>query len=81
MKKIIGYISQPQVQKILLLMVILCIVTIGLYAQSDPGDDPANAPVDGGLSLLLAGGIGYGIKQLRKKQKVISSKQKNEPEN
>ena len=68
MKKIIGYISQPQVQKILLLMVILCIVTIGLYAQSDPGDDPGNAPVDGGLSLLLAGGIGFGIKQLRKKR-------------
>jgi hypothetical protein len=83
MKKIIGYISQPQVQKTVMLLMLLCIVAIGAFADglTDPGDDPGNAPVDGGLSLLLAGGIGYGIKQLRKKQKVISSKQKNEPEN
>jgi len=26
-------------------------------------DDTSDAPVDGGLSLLIAGGIGYGVKK------------------
>jgi len=29
----------------------------------------ANAPIDGGLSLLLAAGVGYGIKKVREKRK------------
>ena len=33
----------------------------------DPGFDPAT-PVDGGLSLLLAAGLGYGANRLRKKR-------------
>ena len=41
-----------------------------LYAQLHaPGDvDIANAPVDGGLSLLIAGGVGYGIRKIRNKR-------------
>ena len=31
----------------------------------------ANAPIDGGLSLLLAAGVGYGINKVRKKGKTI----------
>jgi len=34
---------------------------------NDPGVDPAT-PVDGGLSLLLAAGLGYGANRLRKKR-------------
>jgi hypothetical protein len=34
----------------------------------DPGGDPG-APIDGGLSLLLAAGAGYGIKRSRNKMK------------
>lgn len=33
----------------------------------DPGGDPT--PVDGGLSLLLAAGVGYGANRLRKNRK------------
>jgi hypothetical protein len=33
----------------------------------DPGGDPT--PIDGGLSLLLAAGVGYGAKRLRKNRK------------
>ena len=29
---------------------------------------PENAPIDGGLSLLIAAGVGYGAKKLRKKK-------------
>ena len=33
------------------------------FAQGPP--DPADTPIDGGLSLLLAAGIGYGVKKYR----------------
>lgn len=36
----------------------------------DPGDDP-DAPIDGGIGLLVAAGVGYGIKKAK------DSRQKN----
>ena len=30
---------------------------------------PTGVPLDGGASLLLAGGVAYGLKQLRKRRK------------
>ena len=35
----------------------------------DPSTPPTNLPVDGGLSLLLAAGVGYGANRLRKNRK------------
>jgi hypothetical protein len=35
----------------------------------NPGGEPAGTPVDGGLGLLLAAGVGYGAKRLRKSRK------------
>lgn len=46
---------------------VLCFLPMPAHAQ---GDDP-DVPIDGGLSLLLAAGVGYGIK------KVKESKMKN----
>ncbi len=42
------------------------------YAQ-DPGDDP-DVPFDGGLTVLIAAGVGYGLKKVRdeRKRKKIS---------
>ena len=34
---------------------------------TDP--DPVTTPIDGGVSLLLAGGVAYGIKRLRARRK------------
>ena len=34
----------------------------------DPGGDP-DAPIDGGVSLLVAAGVGYGIKKVRDSRK------------
>ncbi|MBN8838511.1 MAG: hypothetical protein J0I09_14715 [Sphingobacteriia bacterium] len=61
------------IQKILLLTV-LCLCYTGMLHAQLPGlpvgdPDVSNAPVDGGLSLLVAAGIGYGAKQLRKNNK------------
>jgi hypothetical protein len=39
----------------------------------DPGGDP-DAPIDGGVSLLIAAGVGYGFKKAndyRKKNKTV----------
>lgn len=53
-------------------MVILAAISAGvcflpMFAQAQ-GPDP-DVPIDGGLSLLLAAGVGYGIKKIRDKRK------------
>jgi len=65
-------------QRIILIFAFV-LTTVILYAQpGGPGNDPGNGetggavPIDGGLSLLLAAGIGYGAKKgydYRKKKK------------
>jgi len=37
------------------------------HAQGPP--DPQDVPIDGGLTLLLAAGVGYGIKKYRDSKK------------
>lgn len=39
-----------------------------VFAQPGFGDDVDDVPIDGGLSLLIAAGVGYGAKKLRKKK-------------
>ncbi len=51
-----------------------CLVLFSLVPEfcsaqlGDPGDDP-DAPIDGGVSLLVAAGVGYGIKKARDSRK------------
>jgi hypothetical protein len=40
----------------------------------DPGGDP-DAPIDGGVSLLVAAGIGYGIKKVRESRKGVKNEE------
>lgn len=44
---------------------ILMLTVSALHAQdpTDPGDP--DVPIDGGISLLLAAGAGYGIKKIK----------------
>lgn len=57
---------------IVLLLVIIIVPSVYVFAgPSAPGGD-AGAPIDGGISLLVAAGIGYGAKKVhaaRKKTK------------
>jgi hypothetical protein len=39
------------------------------HAQVDPPPDPIDTPIDGGLSILLAAGVGYGVKKAYEKRK------------
>jgi hypothetical protein len=55
---------------LLLLIFAACTATVAL-ADDPPGfggGSPDPIPVDGGASLLVAAGIGYGVKRLRAKK-------------
>lgn len=51
----------------LLTLLFILITTDIIFAQLPglPGDDPAQAPIDGGLGLLAAAGGAYAYKKLR----------------
>ncbi len=53
----------------LCIMFLLFMLPSLLHAQPGFGDDVSDVPVDGGLSLLVAAGIGYGVKKIREKRK------------
>ena len=55
-----------------MLIVLLNVLPCSLKAQSPPDGDP-DAPIDGGVSLLVAAGIGYGIKKHRDSRKKDNS--------
>ena len=57
---------------ITLLTVCFLIPVLPLLAQPTP---PSDAPIDGGLSLLIAGGVGYGVKKIREKRKKQEDKE------
>ena len=51
---------------------ILGVGAVSVKAQGPPpgggGGIPANVPIDGGASLLLAGGVAYGVKKIRERR-------------
>ena len=50
---------------IFILTICFLLPVITLFAQPTP---PSDAPIDGGLSLLIAGGVGYGVKKIKEKR-------------
>ncbi len=53
----------------MLILVICFLLPCLLHAQPGFGDDTDDVPIDGGLSLLVAAGVGYGAKKIREKRK------------
>ena len=53
--------------QILALLAVLFLPTL-LHAQPGFGDDVEDVPIDGGLSLLVAAGVGYGAKKLKERR-------------
>jgi hypothetical protein len=62
----------------IVLCAIMCLPTVLLFAQGDPGGDPdQGVPFDGGLGLLVAAGVGYAAKKgldRRKKRRAEEEK-------
>jgi len=54
------------IRHIIALLLVLALPLITL-ANAEYPDDVTDTPIDGGLSLLVAAGVGYGAKKLRKK--------------
>ena len=52
-------------------IIIVCLPC--LVQAQDPGPGP-DVPIDGGLSLLIAAGVGYGIKKYRNERKKNAEK-------
>ena len=51
------------------MMIITMVLPFFAMAQVDPGCGP-DCPIDGGLSVLLAAGVGYGVKKYRDGRKL-----------
>jgi hypothetical protein len=60
--------------KVLLLLLIVLLPTTTIWSQPSFEDEVMDTPIDGGLSLLVAAGVGYGAKQLRKQKLKATSK-------
>lgn len=61
----------------IILVFILAFHSLPLFAQlPQPGGDPdaADVPIDGGLSMLLAAGVGYAVKKGYEKRKRSNGK-------
>lgn len=56
-----------------LVFVFCCLSKSSLAQIGDPGGD-VDLPIDGGLSILIAAGIGYGVKKVRDERKKNSNK-------
>ena len=55
--------------KLMLMMTLFFVIGIAYSAKADP-DTPTeadSAPIDGGISLLVAAGVGYGVKKMKSK--------------
>ncbi len=61
-------LKTTQALSYIILLCILFILPTFLKAQPVFDDDVNDVPIDGGLSLLVAAGVGYGAKKLREKR-------------
>lgn len=53
---------------------LILFMTLPMFLLAQPGfdDDVSDVPVDGGLSLLVAAGVGYGAKRLKAMKKNVN---------
>ena len=53
---------------LLILFILLVFVSSDIMAQGPGVVPPAETPIDGGLGILLALGVGYAVKKIRDKR-------------
>ncbi len=62
---------------LLFILICFCIPVISL-AQGPLPDPPVDTPIDGGLSILIATGVGYGYKKYRANRKIKIKEEREE---
>lgn len=74
------YIKAINARAILTVAILIISFTAIAQAPPDPlDDDPGTtAPIDGGVSLLVAAGIGYGAKKVHEMRKKKSATEKEQ---
>jgi hypothetical protein len=67
------------IRSILLIICMVLVSSVTMAQDPDPtlpdNPDPVNAPIDGGVSLLVAAGIAYGAKKAHAARKKDKSQQ------
>jgi hypothetical protein len=56
-------------REIFRLLMLICCIALPFIALAQGPPDPNDTPIDGGLSVLLAAGVGYGVKRYRDAKK------------
>jgi glucose uptake protein GlcU len=61
-----------------MLLILLTGTNIASFADPEPNEDPQtnDAPLDGGLSILIAAGVGYGAKKMHGARKRVPKRNK-----
>jgi len=59
---------KKSVKLLSLLLLLCCAFSLKALAIDDDGGIGDDVPLDGGLSLLVAAGIGYGAKKIHKRK-------------
>lgn len=74
--KIVAKVMQPQFIKAACFLLFIVLVMVNhAHADTitDPGAEPdADVPLDGGLSLLVAAGVGYGAKKMKERKRILN---------
>jgi len=64
---------------IIILVLLLCPAIYVMASPSSPGSNrDAGVPIDGGVSLLIVAGVGYGVKKARAARKKIQEDNRSE---
>ena len=50
------------------IIIMICLPSL-VHAQSLPDPGNADAPIDGGVSILIAAGVGYGVRKVKEHRK------------
>ncbi len=53
----------------LYVLLVTMLIPVTMFANAEFGDDVSDVPIDGGISLLVAAGIGYGVNKIKANKK------------
>lgn len=67
-----------RIGKMMAILSVGLMMSIGAYAQDDNGLEDPDMPFDGGISLLAVAGVAYGVKQWRDTRSKKSNEQSSE---